>query len=123
MKKSIRKKFTKVRIEETNQSATLVTDQRIYKNKDKAFTKVYKDDGNYEIVMRLGPAATKIYNHIIYKLQPFKESIPLHQSLFNFSRPTYYKAIAELIEWDIITKGNGNNFYRINTEFIFNGKI
>lgn len=122
MQKSIKKHITKVTIEETQQPAILITDKIIYKNAGKQFTKVYTPD-LYEIIKRFTGTESQVYLYIIYHLKINRKSIVLNHTLFNFSKPTFYKTIKGLIEYDVINKSEVANYYYINPDFIFNGKI
>lgn len=125
MSKQIKIRRTKVVIEDTNQAAILISEVKIYKNTGKQFCKVYQSDENYLILKRLNFYELQIYIYIQQHLKINRKSISISYELFekDFSRPTYYRSMKNLIQWDIISKGNGNNYYYINTDFLFNGKI
>lgn len=122
MKKAVKKHITKVLIEDTNQPALLITDRIVYKNSGKQFTKVYAPE-LYEIVKRFTYPESVIYLYIIYNLKINRKSITLHPELFNFTKPTYYKGIKGLIEYDVINKSDKPGYFYINSDFVFNGKI
>ena len=122
MRKAVKKHITKVIIEDNNQPALLITDRIIYKNNGKQFTKVYTQN-LYQIIKQLSGTECQIFLYIIYHLKINRKSITLQYDFFNFSKPTFYKAIKGLIIYDIINKTDKPNYYYINTDFIFNGKI
>ncbi len=125
MSKQIKIKRTKVLIENTNESAILISEVKTYKNNGKQFCKLYQSKENYQILKRLSLYEFQILVYIQQHLNINRKGIALSYDLFknDFSKPSYYRAITGLIEWDIISKGNSNNYYYINTDFLFNGKI
>lgn len=122
MQKAVKKHITKVTIEDTQQPALLITDRIIYKNSTKQFTKVYTQS-LYNIIKLLSGTECQIFLYIIYHLKINRKSITIQHDYFNFSKPTFYKAIKGLITYDIINKSDKPNYYYINTDFIYNGKI
>jgi len=125
LSKQIKIKRTKVLIENTNESAILISEVKTYKNNGKQFCKLYQSKENYQILKRLSLYEFQILVYIQQHLNINRKGIALSYDLFknDFSKPSYYRAITGLIEWDIISKGNSNNYYYINTDFLFNGKI
>ena len=122
MQKAVKKHITKVIIEESKQPAILISERIIYKNANKQFTKVYTPE-LWEIIKQLSGIECKIYLYIIYHLKINRKSIVLTENLFNFSKPTFYKAVKGLIMYDIINKSDKPGYYYINSDFVFNGKI
>jgi len=119
--KAIKKVFKQVADTATGEVFTLVADKVIYQNSHKAFTKVYH--ANYEVIKTLNFPECQLYLFIIHHLKMKRRTITLGADLFNFSKPKYYRAINGLIEKKIIFKEKGNNYFSINTDFLFNGQI
>lgn len=124
MNKYIKIKKTKVLIEDTNEPALLISQVKVYKNNGKQFCKVYQSKEIYQTLKQLTFFELQIFIYIQQHLLINRKSIVLSYDLFKneFSKPTYYRSIKNLIEWNIINKG-ANNYYYINTDFLFNGKI
>ena len=119
--KAIKKVFRTVSDNDTGEVFTLVADKIIYQNSHKAFTKVYH--GNYEVIKTLTYPETQVFLFIVYNMKMKRRTITLGSDLFDFSKPKYYRAINGLMSKKIIFKEKGNNYFSINTDFIFNGQI
>ena len=125
MSKAIKIKKTNVLIENTNEKAILISKVVVYKNACKQFCKVYQSKEVYNTLKQLSFYELQIFIYIQQHLKINRKSITIAYELFknDFSLATYYRSIKNLIEWDIISKGTGNNYYYINTDFLYNGKI
>ena len=88
--------------------------------------KIIKTPENRKLIASLSAPALKLYNWLIYELNPNKDYITINKNRAKLelninSDKTFYKALAELNEKKIICNSDIKNTYFINPKIFFCG--